>query len=157
MTADFSWVLNETRWLKRNCFAKVRVARSCLKITSNIDIKPIIKTKQGRTSKNITLIQTTMSRRRGVLKIDQFSTSTIPCTNKTVKILIAFDINNILQSPCCWPRGRFLRAKPYGKKHKLLRSGWPAAAPVAVDLYSKTRLNIVSYNNSILITIIFKN
>ena len=23
----------------------------------------------------------------------------------------------------------FSRAKPYGKKHKLLRSGWPAAAP----------------------------
>ena len=53
-----------------------------------------------------------------------------PCTNKTVKILIAFDINNILQSPCCWPRGRFLRAKPNGKKYKLLRSGWPAAAPL---------------------------
>ena len=26
----------------------------------------------------------------------------------------------------------FLLAKPYGKKHKLLRSGWPAAAPVVV-------------------------
>ena len=52
------------------------------------------------------------------------------CTNKTVKILIAFDINNILQLPCCWPHGRFLRAKPYGKKQKLLQSGWPAAAPL---------------------------
>ena len=32
-----------------------------------------------------------------------------------------------------------LRAKPYGKKHKLLRSGWPAAAPSSRPSESKGR------------------
>ena len=33
----------------------------------------------------------------------------------------------------------FLLAKPYGKKHKLLRSGWPAAAPSSRPSESKRR------------------
>ena len=47
---------------------------------------------------------------------------------QTVKILIAFDKQHsiIAMLLTSWS---FTRAKPYGKKHKLLRSGWPAAAP----------------------------
>ena len=48
---------------------------------------------------------------------------------QTVKILIAFDKQHstIAMLLTSWS---FSRAKPYGKKHKLPRSGWPAAAPV---------------------------
>ena len=47
---------------------------------------------------------------------------------QTVKILIAFDKQHytIAMLLTSWS---FSPAKPYGKKHKLLRSGWPAAAP----------------------------
>ena len=52
---------------------------------------------------------------------------------QTVKVLIGFDkqhstIAILLTS---WS---FSRAKSYGKKHKLPRSGWPAAAPTTDDV-----------------------
>ena len=59
---------------------------------------------------------------------------------QTVKILIAFDKQHstIAMLLTSWS---FSRAKPYGKKQKLLRSGWPAAAPGALG-QSLTKLNV---------------
>ena len=46
---------------------------------------------------------------------------------QTVKVLIAFDKqHSTIVMLTSWS---FSRAKPNGKKHKLLRSGWPAAVP----------------------------
>ena len=58
---------------------------------------------------------------------------------QTVKILITFDKQHSTIAMLLTP-WLFLRAKPYGKKHKLLRSGWPAAAPEAATLFLNDRV-----------------
>ena len=57
---------------------------------------------------------------------------------QTVKILIAFDKQHstIAMLLTSWS---FTRAKPYGKKHKLLQSGWLAAALSSRPSESKGR------------------
>ena len=57
---------------------------------------------------------------------------------QTVKVLLAFDKQHFTFAMLLtsWS---FSRAKPNGKKHKLSRSGWPAAAPSSRPSESKGR------------------
>ena len=57
---------------------------------------------------------------------------------QTVKVLIAFDKQHFTFAMLLtsWS---FSRAKPNGKKHKLSRTGWPAAAPSSRPSESKGR------------------
>ena len=57
---------------------------------------------------------------------------------QTVKILLAFDKQHFTFA-ILLTSWSFLRTKPYGKKHKLLQSGWPAAAPSSRPSESKGR------------------
>ena len=58
---------------------------------------------------------------------------------QTVKVLLAFDKQHFTFAMLLtsWS---FSRAKPYGKKPKLLRSGWPVAAPEAATLFLNDRV-----------------
>ena len=57
---------------------------------------------------------------------------------QTVKVLLAFDKQHFTFAMLLtsWS---FSRAKPNGKKHKLSRSGWPAAAPEGERAQKKLR------------------